>query len=97
MSIQPSLQLQFAGTDRAATAPPPADRCACHACGWAGTTADVADLTSLADWINCHDTTDVVILPEGECPDCRMPIYNAAAEIQLARLQAAALLLIKSS
>ena len=91
MSIKPALQLQFAGSSWAATAPPAAERCTCHHCAWQGAAADVLDLNSIGDWVDCQDTTDVVILPEGECPECRMPVYNAAAEMQLARLREASL------
>ncbi len=94
MCIKPSLQLQFGGPGWAATAPPPAERCTCHHCGWQGASDDVAALNSIGDWVDMQDTTDVVILPEGECPECRMPVYNAAAEMQLARLQTAALSLL---
>lgn len=97
MSIRPSLQLHFAGADWAATAPPPAERCTCHACDWRGNRIEVRPLSRPADWLDCQDTTDVVILPEGECPACGAPVYNAAAEIALARLQAAAQLFAKAS
>jgi len=91
MSIKPSLRLQFAGSSWAATAPPAADRCTCRYWAWQGSTDDVLALSSIADWVECQDTTDVVILPEGECPEYRIPVYNAAAEMQLARLREASL------
>jgi hypothetical protein len=73
------------------TAPPIAerDRCHCQACGWHGGVAELHALKSIVDWVGWQDSAHVVILPEGECPTCGSPAYNALAERRLAAALAA--------
>ena len=84
MCIKPSLQLHFANAEWAMPAASCTTSCLCRACSWRGSTNEIMPLRSLADWVSLQDTTNIAILPEGECPECGAPIYNEAAERRLA-------------
>lgn len=60
-------------------------RCLCRACAWQGRVDQVVPFSNLVAWLSHQDRTDIVILPEGECPQCGTPVYNPAAEERLAR------------
>ena len=62
-----------------------APRCLCRACAWQGRVDQVAPFSNLAAWLAYQDKTDIVILPEGECPRCGTLVFNPAAEERLAR------------
>ncbi len=87
MCIRPSLQLHFPRIP--APEPPERERCRCPACGWQGTLGDINALSSVVDWVGWQDASHVVILPEGECPTCGTPVYNARAERRLTTALAA--------
>lgn len=62
-------------------------RCECDNCGWRGGRDDAAPLHNQEDWLACQDGDDVVIIPEGECPECAAPVYNELASQRLAELR----------
>lgn len=80
MCIRPTLQLHLPGANLTLER----ERCRCNACGWRGTVTDLDALDSIVDWVGWQDPAQVVILPEGQCPTCGTPIYNALAERRLA-------------
>ena len=84
MCIRLPLQLCFSGIPAAAS---PLYRCSNPSCLWAGAEPDGLD--SVVDWVGFQDTTDIVILPEGQCPDCTAPVYHPAGEHRLKVARAA--------
>lgn len=52
-------------------------KCVCQNCGWKGKPDDFSG--SLSQWMNDQDQFKPVILPQGDCPKCRVPVYFEAA------------------